>query len=361
MKNLITTTLGFLFTLSLMAQNIWVADNRPTAPSGAHVFSTINAAIAAASPGDIIHVIPSQTFYSNPTLNKDSISIYGIGFNPDKDQPNKVWVEDFIISSGVFGARISGININDDLIIGSSAGESNGNIFLENLDVNRIAHASTCCTASSLSNVVIRNCVIGIREASNQAVIEFTGNYINATSLVITNCVIMGTSSTSGAGSVNILDAIIKNNLFLGNGSNDNSFGTVSNSTISNNIFLGRVPGGSNVTNSTFSNNLSFGTENDVFSIGSNGNTGANNIEATDPLIVGVTAVDDWDYSYDPTLDPSSPAVSAGNDGNDIGITGGTIPFSVTGTPLPVIKVLRIPEIIKQGDDLDATIEAVGN
>ena len=364
MKSLLTTCCAIFFALQLNAQNVFIADNRPTAPTGAHIFANVTDAITAANPGDIIHIIPSQTFYPDFSITKDSLTFFGIGFNPDKDQPNKSWVGNLTIATGVFGTRISGLNVDGDITIGSTDGAT-GNIFIENGDIDRIITTSAGSPGKALSNVVIRNCVIGMRETNVVAVIDLTIE-TNPTSIVITNNVIMGTFSTTsgGAGSINVADAIIKNNLFYGNNASDFAFNSVTTSTITNNIFFGRAPVSDALTgtvnNSTYTNNISFNTPNDVFPIGSNGNTGSGNLQATDPLFTNVPLADDWDFANDPTL-TGGPGITGGNDGTDIGLTGGTIPFSTTGTPLPTIKVLRLPEIIRQGDNVDATIEAEGN
>ncbi|MEO9483072.1 MAG: hypothetical protein ABJG47_06480 [Ekhidna sp.] len=364
MKSLLTICCAVILTLQVTAQTVWIADNRPTAPTGSHIFADVTSAITAASPGDIIHIIPSQTFYPSFTITKDSLTFFGIGFNPDKDQPNKSWVDFVTIATGVFGTRISGLNVNQDLTIGNGDG-STGNIFIENGDIDRIVTTTAGSPGKALSNIVIRNCVIGLRETGGQNVIFLTQE-TNPTSVVITNNVIMGASSTAsgGYGSVSVADAIIKNNLFLGNGVSDFAFNSVTTTTVTNNIFFGRAPItdalAGTVNNSTFTNNISFSTGNDNFPIGADGNTGTGNFEATDPQFTGVPLADDWDFVNDPTL-IGGAGVNGGNDGTDIGPTGGTIPFSLTGTPLPTIKVLRLPEIIKQGDNVDATIEAEGN
>ncbi len=363
MKHLLTLILAVVASVGF-SQNILIADNRPTAPTGAHVFANVTDAIAAASPGDIIHIIPSQTTYPNFTINKDSLTFFGVGFNPQKDQPNKVWVSIVTIASNIFGIRISGVNVWDELRISDQTGaDSNGNIFIENGDIDRIIIQDNCCNpGGAVSNLVIRNCIIGLRETNNSSpVISLIGSYFNATSTVITNNIIMGTSGTTNGGSINANDAIIKNNLFLGNGSaSDEAFATINTSTVSNNVFHGRGPNGT-VTNTTFNNNISFGATDNEFPVGVNGNSGDTlGFTNKNPMFVNVPLVDDWSFEFDPT--PTGvPLVDAGNDGNDIGPSGGTIPFSITGTPLPIIKVLRAPEVIKQGTNLNATIEAVGN
>lgn len=363
------TLLSLLFTVfvisSLSAQNVWIADNRPTAPTGTHIFADVASAIAAASSGDIIHITPSQFSYGNWTIDKDDLTIFGIGYNPDKEQPAVVSNGSITIAEGVFGIRLSGLNASQ-INLGTSSSGSIGNIFIENGEIDFIT-GNIFNQVTNLSNIIIRNCVIGRDYTGNDHVIDLEGSYANSTAVVIANNVIMGSStvSTGGYGSVSATDAIIKNNLFLGNDTNDFAFNLITTSTISNNIFFGRTPNSDavtgNLTNSTFNNNITFGNTNDLVPIGSNGNTGAGNLESTDPLLSGVTLQDDWDFSFDPSPDAGSPALLGGNDGGDIGLTGGTIPYSVTGTPLPIIKVLRVPEIIKEGNNLDATIEAEGN
>ncbi|MEO1253591.1 MAG: hypothetical protein AAFY41_01715, partial [Bacteroidota bacterium] len=238
------------------------------------------------------------------------------------------------------------------------------NIFIENSLIDRIEVTALGNFAGKIvSNVVIRNCILGRSQTIATPIINLINDNTSPTSVLITNNVIMGTSSTSAAnGSVNTFNAIIKNNLFLGNDASDFAFGTVESSTIANNIFYGRAPrsdvAASEIINSTFDNNISFGNTDNSFATG----TGIieNGSIFTDPQL-SFSAVDDWDFAFDPTIPPGSPAENTGNDGTDIGLTGGTLPFSTTGTPLPIIQVLRFPEIIRQGTNVDATIEAEGN
>ncbi|WP_425389776.1 hypothetical protein [Ekhidna sp.] len=365
MKSLLTLCSIVFIAYNAHTQNIWIADNRPTAPTGTHIFADVTAAIAAASPGDIIHVIPSQFVYPDFTVTKDSLTIFGIGYNPNKEQPGISSITNVTIDIGTFGTRLSGLDISV-LNIGTSATGSLGNIFIENCQVNSI-EGNICCGETTVSNIIIRNCVLGQNQVSTTHTINLNDTDIFSTSVVITNNIIMGSSTTSsgGYGSINVTDAIVKNNLFIGNGStNDFAFNNVQTSTISNNIFLGRQPISDartgEVINCTFNNNITFGATINAFPTG-NGNTASANQEGVDPVLVNVPIVDDWDFTYDPSPDTGSPAIGAGNDTNDIGVTGGTIPYSPTGTPLPVIQVLRLPEIIQEGTDTNATIEAEGN
>ena len=370
-----TLILGvILFAFDAFSQNILIADNRPSRPLGAHVYIGLQEAIDAATDGDIIHLMPSAINYGNVTVNKE-LTIYGIGFSPDKDGPQKAWVDNMSLVDGASNTRVSGINISTALYIGNSIGAnySVSNVFVENSRIKRILR-NTSYTVS-FSNVVIRNCIIGWGYTSSAAVMELdnSGGY-TLSNVLITNNII--TPSTYGSGqyaALRVDDAIIKNNLFLGDNNlstSANGWGiTQSNScTVSNNIFYGVRAYTGTVTNTTFNNNLSNlpatdggdGYFNDFATGAGSGTTYSGNITATDPLFTNVGFVYGWDFAYDPTTS-AAEVTSGGTDGTDIGLFGSTIPFSMTGTPLPIIKTLIIPEIIKQGNNLNADIEAVGN
>lgn len=366
MKTLFSLLFASLFTLSVSAQTVWIVDNRPSAPTGVHIFSQINDAVAAATSGDIIHVIPSSISYDQSLIDKNGLTIYGIGFNPDKEIATQSRVQQMTIATGVSDTRISGLYFVDngtDLIIGNADG-SISNIFIENcLFDGQISGTTAGASNKNIDNVVIRNCVVGQDlNGINDYAIDLVTE-ANANNVLITNNVIMGYINPTA--SLNVRNAIIRNNLFLGDDSNDLAFHFITTSTVSNNIFYGRAPrldgnGGAAATNTTFTNNISFGNTDNSFVTGAGVIIDPSNDVGVDPLLT-FSPQDTWDFAFDPTPQAGSPALLAGNDGTDIGLTGSTIPFSTTGSPLPLIKVLRLPEIIQEGTDVDATIEAEGN
>ena len=360
-----------LFAFDAYSQAILIADNRPSRPLGTHVYAGLQAAIDAAVGGDIIHVIPSAVGYGTVTIAK-SLTIYGIGFNPDKDGPQKAWVGNINITMGGDNTRISGINVSGAITLGTDQNlvYSVANIFIENGQIARILHNSGCCDVVTFSNVVVRNCVLGSGYSGNSPIISINNqaSYFSVSNVLITNNIITAQSNSNVYAALYMNDGIVKNNLFLGNNTDDVAISYTNAATVSNNIFYGMEAYDNFVTNTVFNNNLSdlaatdpsstFG--NDFVNGGGSGVTFSGNITATDPVFTNVLYGNDWDFAYDPTTGAGA-ITGGGTDATDIGLFGSTIPFSMTGSPLPVIKRLLIPEIIKQGNNLNADIEAVGN
>ena len=83
-----------------------------------------------------------------------------------------------------------------------------------------------------------------------------------------------------------------------------------------------------------------------------------------DPLFVNYPLTQSWNDSYDFSLDTGSPAL-AGSASNptteDIGPSGGAVPFNFEGNSLPLIQSLIIPPVITQGSDLNVEVKGKGN
>ncbi len=361
LKTILSTATILIFTQSY-SQNILIADNNPGAPTGDHVYNTLADAITNAVAGDIIHVIPSATTYGTVEVTEanDSISIIGIGFNPDKDGPQLSEVDIVRISGS--GIRIAGLYISNQLYIGYNNGNYSG-LSIENSDIRYILSNSSA--AFSMSNVILRNCLI-----QNQTLISSSGislsNRVNNS--IITNNIILGYASTGGTGAVSAYNGtIIKNNIFYGTGEADEyGFEVLENCTVTNNIFFGRNPAArTSIINTVFNNNVSVGnTDNTLPPVGTN-ITGVDNVTTlTDETLVfgdgNIVIGTSWELDWDPTP-TNGLLLGTGSDGTDIGVTGGSIPFDITGTPLPYIQQFLVPEVIRQGTDLDVTVKAIGN
>ena len=349
---------------TVFAQNILLVDNTAGRPGGDHVFASLQTAIDSSKAGDIIHVRPSSIDYGSVTVDSgdDSISIYGIGFNPDKDGPLTSILTDLTVRAN--NIRISGLVMRG---INAATSFSGGftNLSIDNCQIEdiRIGNGSS----EFYTNVIIRSCIIGKSKGVNTNTMAL--NILDGSSqVIITNNVISGDTDgfSSDDGSITCNGCIIKNNLFLGNGNAlRKAFESLSNSTVSNNIFLGRSPVAAvSLFNNSFKNNFVTQASDSTFST-SNGNSTLGTVTSivnfTDVFVdQNIVAQDTWDFSWDPTLS-AIELINAGTDGTDIGITGSTIPFSSTGTTLPIIQTLTVPEVIKEGENLNVRLRAVGS
>ncbi|MBI4930828.1 MAG: hypothetical protein HY841_08710 [Bacteroidetes bacterium] len=304
-------------------------------------YTSLQTAIDSASAGDSIYVHGSATSYSNVSIKKQ-LTLLGTGHNPNKT--NNLISEIGIILldtingiSGASGTKIIGFKLNRVSGFGGSGGTKNifvsRNYFISGGSKiiitgkgwtieNNIINSSSV-TVSNNSNVIIRN------------------NIFNNASIV-----------TSNQPSV-----LIANNIFFGT-SPLTCFTTLSNALIANNIFSGSSPKGANVNTNTFNNNITYQTAYDTIPFGTN--SGSGNILAQNPLYTNVASTS-FSYSYDFSLQATSPGKNAGTDGTDLGIYGGAMPFvDMTGSPaIPQMKLVSILNpMIPAGDSLHVIIKA---
>ena len=359
--------------LTVQGQRILLVDNNPGAPAddgkvNSFVYNDLPSAVAAAMAGDILHIKPSPNDYGSVTINTDDISLVGIGFNPDKDLPITTNITRIDLDAS--NVRIAGLVV--DVIEIAANGTisidlSLTGISIEGCMVRQIFAAKE--TDDFVDNLIIRNCLLGNNigtNNSNQA-IDFDAQ---ASNVIITNNVIVGSTGTSGLGSVTASGALIKNNLFVGNGASQRrGFANLANSTVSNNIFYGRSPvSSSSSSTNVFNSNVSVGVAagDEVFPPAGVSNTDdGNNIQDYMGALfadANIVISDTWVLSWDPILDPGATSlIGMGTDGTDIGVTGSSLGYSTTGTPVPFIRIFNTSEVIKQGTDLQVTIEAQGN
>ena len=92
-------------------------------------------------------------------------------------------------------------------------------------------------------------------------------------------------------------------------------------------------------------NNASFMCSGDL--PGAN-NTGSNNLNGVDPLFVNYPAIPtDYSGAYDIQLQAGSPLLTAGSDGTQPGVYGGTFTFHESGEPIgmPSMNTLNIGNV----------------
>lgn len=198
--------------------------------AGVHVFTGANAvgdAMAAASDGDIIYVVPSGTTYAATGVSK-SLTIFGSGFNPDK--ANSATSKLINITVTANNVRLSGL-VSSFVQVASGVTAT----LVEKCRINRLS------MLTNTSNTIIVNCVVGENTSGQFSIAEFD---LTNSGVRITNNIIYGSSSSGFLNNLN--NATIENNVFVGiTGfpAND-AFNIVQNSNIKNNIFFGVQPRG---------------------------------------------------------------------------------------------------------------------
>src|SRR6478736_4501222 len=371
MKNLV-----YLFLLVgplAFGQTIRIADNNPTAPSGANVYkgnstvSAIQQAVNAAQPGDIVYVQPSTINYGDVTIDHQ-ITLRGIGFNTGKDIP---------LTSAVGNIGLTNTLTNTTNASGTTIDGLAGNHIYLGFQTGTFTY--------TLQNITITNCTLAVDGITR------AGGYMPATNITIQNCFTGISFNPTGTvsqlfiyqsylyqllfyGGGSLTSSIITNNNFLGENNVSNTFfinRDLHDAIVSNNIFYGCAPnasGGGIFERNAFSNNLSFGTTADALPpVGTgSGNTGANNKVSVDPKFTNAPFNSLWSATMDFTLVAGSPAINAGSDGTNIGITGGVYPITggninVKPTSAPVIMTLNPAAMVPQNQPVNTNIKAKSN
>lgn len=333
------------------AQTVHVVNNNILAPDGENVYGTLQDAVDAASDGDIIHVVPGLTGgYGDVTIAKE-ISLFGIGFNPDKE--------------------LEGISVVGNIRIEGGEFEATSGVLIEGLSISAIR------LDDDLNNLTIKNNLISgqlyFTNESNISGLEISNNiFYNTTPQInfhpsseIQNIEIQNNIFTRSTQAIRQAHSfvLIQNNLFLADGDRNALFG-LSDCIIANNIFFGMRPRGTDLERNVFTNNLTMGNDDNSFPIGDGTNTGSGNLEGVNPQFINLSLTTSvWNFDWDPGLQEGSPAISAGSDDTDIGIFGGPSPFNTLytgGSPIPIIQSLNLPGIIQPGQDLQINVKARG-
>jgi hypothetical protein len=319
----------------------------------------------------------------------------GIGFNVDKDIPLPSNMGSITLTNNVDntsdadGTIIKGLNFTI-LYPGFNTGPNYtlSNILVQNCQFQYM-YSQSVSAYSQVTNLEVRDCYIwsGISGYSiyfadklSDAVIRnnllMFGIALTYSSSpannIISNNIVYGSVYINVAGS----NTTVLNNNFIASSGGDKAFATkFLDCIVANNIFFGMTPslatGGSSSTNfqrNVFTNNLVFSTGNDLMPPdgGGAGNSGSGNITGSSPSFTNVQLLNTWSSAYDFTLQGGSPALGAGSDGTDIGISGGAYPFPdanfiLKTSPVPVIQILNTSTVINPGDNLPVRIKAKSN
>ena len=363
MKRLTLLNLALFVAVTAFAQTTRIVNNNPGATGGVNVYTGATAlqnAIDASTSGDILQIVPGTVSNGNVTITNKSLTILGVGLDPQKGLGTRSLAGDInLVGAGSSGFRISGVHFLRLLPnISCSSAWTIANILVENCQFNSVQMLNNVC---AIGNTIVRNCVINSHQGFSSGPQAF--EIFISSGVVITNNIIRGHSTTAGTIYGNGLT--IQNNLFWGAGTHY-VFTGLTNSVVQNNIFARISPSVTpcgNCTGNTFYNNVVFGSADNTFTNGTNGNSSTGHVVA-DPLLTNVPvqpANSSWIYTYDVNLLTGSPANNTGLDGTDIGPTGGMIPFDEEGTLLPLIESVNMPAVVTKGIDLEVNIKAKGN
>ncbi|MGB5942963.1 MAG: right-handed parallel beta-helix repeat-containing protein [Leeuwenhoekiella sp.] len=361
-KTILTLYFTICAVFALTAQTTHTVDNNP---DGIGDFTELQAAVDAASDGDIIYVQPSSTNYGNTSITKQ-LTLVGRSHS----------LANYISSIG---------------LVTFQPGSSNS--IIKGLQISNIRFGISDGTEGSISNITItenklNNITLGMSSIQTVDNILIRGNQLagidirnTATNILITNNIITGGFKLICSNNPN--STLVTNNIFkITSQRPDNFFSTATNGTlnISNSIFLTYIGGSYNIGfsgNYQINNCLTYDYAGGTLNFAGNTspvNVVSNTLLDTDPQFVKVdpsasevgTSIayrsnNDLDPYYDDVhLASGSPAIGAGSGGADLGIYDGGFNFKPFGQPtgVPTLAIEAYSSSVPKNSTLDVTITA---
>ena len=297
------TLISALFVSAISNAAVLTVSNAFNSPGQ---YTTIAAAMAAASNNDTIYIQGTSVNYGSFTVTK-TLTFIGAGHNPQNQGTTLTIVNDIALGTGSSNSRIIGFRVN--------------NIYT---------------SANTSAITIARNYIFGNVTASHVCpdwYIEsniFAGGNFNLLQQDVgssTNWYVVKNVFNGRLQSFNAAYNYFVNNLFLYPGAIFSS--TMNYIYFYNNIFYRATLGGGG---STFEKNMSY--PNNAFPNGTN-------YVNQNPMFVNFPLAGAYfDYSYDFHLQAGSPALLAGTDAADLGLYGGLIGlYNQNGIPnIPQVR-----------------------
>lgn len=340
MKTITTIFACLLLPLTLLAQpKVRTVDNRANSGAEFTGASALQDAIAAAIPGDTLHIHPSASTYGTLTTTKRLI-IVGLSHNPANAKEGEeatvaaVYFQGNSANSLLTGLKYSSINAN-------AVTDVNGIRI-----INNRGGTITGANANTDDWIIEGNIIEGLVNTNNSEDWMIKNNIISRNNYIIqnfnntisflNNIVINGSDNFATGCS----DPIVNNNIFILTGSADEI--------------------GLNSSTIVFNNNLTYSPNfNPITAL-----SGSNNLDETNPAFTTILAGDYTDY-YNNDYHVSGAAVGAATDGFDLGVHGTLafpgFPFDVQGRPddFPYMTSLNISNSsVPMGQDINVTFTA---
>lgn len=328
-KSLVSLLLLTVLASAKLAATTRVVNNSTPAPGQ---FSTIAAAITAASAGDTILVAGSPNNYGSFTINKNNLVFIGNGHNPQKTPSLSTFADVVTLATNLNGCKIMGFNL--DRVNHTTSNTNVDNVSIEFCNVRFQIEVR-----GNNNNWTIKNCIFTFSGNALEGQFETGRSNIAISNNVFSNGSRIGNFQGGNTG------ILISNNVFLkGAASDGGTFPNVDNALITNNIFYQVSPTGGQFNN-IYNNNITFSATNNALpptactSCG-----GAGNFVNQNPLFTAYTAGQNFSAAnHNLVLAAGSPGLLAGTDGTDIGVFGNGNTFSETGeSPVPTVRVLTI-------------------
>jgi len=319
MKNLLTLLCLIMCTLVIEAQTVITVDN--TTGSGAD-YTSLQAALMDANPGDTLQVHSSPTTYGAITIDK-SVYIIGTGHNPAANSDVEVAnIAHITLKSNCANTTVNGVQL-------TSVGI--GTPIVDITDITfRNCKITSSITASNNANVqdwVIEGNLF-VYGSINPAL---SYNWLIRNNIFYTNYYTFSNLNSS---------VTMSNNLVIL--TSDPLFNVCDGPTVNNNIFYvttGATSIGLASTTLSASNNLTYAGNGASLS----NLSGTDNLNNVDPEFINATNAGIGNfYSNSYWSEPGSPAEDAGTDGTDIGLYGGAFGYHQDGKPSDVPYMLSL-------------------
>lgn len=352
-----------LVSSSLLAQTIITIDNNSGSTT---TYQTIQAAHDAASAGDIIYVQPSGTSYGQVTIDKE-LTIVGRSHN----ETTKVSQLDAIIirssdvtlkglsfsslypqsSGALIAPPFERLTISDCKASSLQFGEGNvaPTVIIDDIKVRGCLLPGTNYIYEDATNVLFSNNIFSspspiYTHNTTSAVIAnniFRHYYLYSPTITITNY------STSGT-------AILYNNMFISNYDTDSTIAFTGNFNLSNNL------------------TYNYGTGNIVFTSSNGTLSDSNTLVDTDPMFTNIDATITesfaGNYVYNPafrleddlTLQATSPALTGGGGGTEMGLYNNGFLYNTLGNPkgIPTLDIISYDGAVPKNGTINVTINA---